>query len=146
MKREFEEIRAYIRSSDSSERYWGLILAGEQRESAVVPLATQAMLGDENTTVRAMAAWALNRVASPVTVPALIEALYDQRFDVRVQASRALVRIAKKTIPDVVVPDVVDVMCDPDHDTARHMAYLVLQLIGSEQANEAIRRYWNSSD
>lgn len=142
MKRSFEEIEEYLRSKDTQERYLGLILSGDQRELGAVPHATHALLFDENDENRAMAAWALDQICSPVTVPALIDALYDSTFEVRSNAGWALVSIAKRTIPNVVIPDVVDVMRGADRHEIRHMAYLVLYHIGGDLAQEAIRKYW----
>jgi HEAT repeat protein len=99
-------------------------------------------LHDHDGDVRAMAAWALDRLGSPETVPDLIAALYDPLFGVRSNAGWALVHIAQRNVPQVVVPDVVDVMVEGDNADARQMAYLVLRYIGCEEALEAINRYW----
>lgn len=142
MKRTADEVITHLRSKNPDQRRLGLMLAGNQCEIATVPLCSRALLTEDEHEMRALAAWALDMLCSPVTVPALIEALYDASFEVRSNAGWALVHIAQRTIPEIVVPDVVDVMRDGDHYDARQMAYLVLCNIGGQTAREAIRLYW----
>lgn len=137
------EIIEFLRSKEASKRCLGLKLAGRQLEYAALPLASRALVADNDPEVRALAAWTLDQLGSPVTVPALIEALYDPDFNVRSNAGWALVHMAERMIPQVVVPDVVDVMRDRNSSNARQMAYLVLNHIGNESARDAIRRYWH---
>ncbi len=141
MNHTLEEIIARLRATNPREKCVGLMLVGRQRLSPALGLAVQA-LSDDNDDVRAMAAWALDRLSSPVTVPALIEALYDPVFGVRSNASWALVHLAQRLIPEIVVADVVDVLRDRRSGEARQMAHITLQYIGGTMAEDAIRRYW----
>lgn len=138
-----DDILDYLRSDEPDQKYRGLALAGRRQLTAAVPYATHAMLSDDSARVRSIAAWALNQIASPVTVPALLDALSDEEFEVRSNAGWALVNIAHRTIPDVVVPDVVDVMRHAPQKHTRLMAYMVLEQVGGELAREAIRLYWS---
>lgn len=137
-----DEVITHLRSKDAQERRLGLILAGKQCEYAAVPFCSRALLTEIDDELRALAAWALDMLCSPVTVPALVEAMHDNSFDVRSNAGWALVHIAQRTIPELVIPEVIDVMRDSDSYDARQMAYLVLRNIGGETAYDAIRLYW----
>jgi HEAT repeat protein len=139
--RTLEEILPYLNSINPRERAIGLMLVGRERIHTALGQAVR-LLNDTDSEVRATAAWALDQLSSPVSVPALIEMLYDPVFTVRSNAGWALVHIAKKTVPQVVVPDVVDVLRDELDYDARQMAYLVLYHIGDETSWEAIRLYW----
>jgi hypothetical protein len=143
MRKSVEELTEYIRSDNPEERRLGLVLVGKQQEYALLPWASRLLLVDEDENIRALAAWALDKLGSPVTVPALIEALYDPAFDVRSKAGWALVHIAERTIPLVVVPDVVEVLCNKLNADARQMAYLVLHSIGDELSQQAIEMFWH---
>lgn len=131
----------FLKSSNPQERAIGLMLVGREHLYKALGQAVR-LLNDSDAEVRGTAAWALDQLSSPVSVPALIETLYDPVFSVRSNAGWALVHIAKNTLPQVVVPDVVDVLRDEFNDDARQMAYLVLFHIGDETSQEAIRLYW----
>ena len=60
-----------------------------------VPALIQA-LGDSNSAVRAVAAWALGAIGDPQAVPALIQALGDSDWDVRHAARQAIQQIKTK--------------------------------------------------
>jgi hypothetical protein len=135
------EIVDMLSHDSARQRALGLTFIGKQRCQALVEQCVSA-LHDEDGDVRAMAAWALDRLSSPKTVPDLIAALYDPLFGVRSNAGWALVHIAQRIMPQVVVPDVVDVMVEGEDEDARQMAYLVLRYIGCEESREAINRYW----
>lgn len=137
-----EKILGYLKSTSARERAIGLMLVGRSRMRPALGQAVR-LLTDQDAEVRASAAWALDQLGSPVTVPALIEALYDPMFSVRSNAGWALVHIAESTVPQVVVPDVVEVLRDMNHEDARQMAYLVLLYIGDDSAHTAIRMYWS---
>ncbi|HEX2620115.1 MAG TPA: HEAT repeat domain-containing protein [Phototrophicaceae bacterium] len=139
--RSADEIMPYLKSPNPRERAIGLMLVGRERVSAALGQTVRLMI-DADSEVRATAAWALDQLSSPVTVPALVEALYDPVFTVRSNAGWALVHIARRTLPQVVVADVVEVLRDRASDDARQMAYLVLHHIGDETSREAIRLYW----
>lgn len=145
MNHTVNEIISYLRASSPRERCVGLMLVGKQRVSPALGLAVQA-LSDDNDEVRAMAAWALDMLSSPVTVPALVEALYDPVFGVRSNAGWALVHLSHRMIPEMVVPDLIDVLRDHRNQDARQMAYLTLHHIGGELAHEAIQRYWRENN
>lgn len=142
IKKTADEVIAHLRSKDPNERRLGLMLAGKQYEYGAVPFCSRALLTEDDDEIRALAAWALDMLGSPVTVPALVEAMHDPAFDVRSNAGWALVHVAQRTIPEIVVPEVIDVMRDSDNYDARQMAYLVLRNIGGEICQEAIRLYW----
>lgn len=137
-----EKIRALLESRSASERGTGLALAGKTRCFDVTGHCVM-LLRDHDPDVRERAAWALDQLCSPQTVPALIEALTDEAFGVRSNAGWALVHMAQRNIPELVVPDVIDVLSDSHNDDARQMAYLVLHHIGGDAAQDAIKKYWN---
>lgn len=137
----FEEILVYLKSDEPDKRALGVMIVGKQRLFSGLGWVVRA-LSDEHSEVRERAAWALDMLNSPITVPALLEALYDPVFGVRSNAAWALVHIAQRTIPHVVVPEVIDVLCDQGCYNARQMAYLILYHIGDETSREAIRLYW----
>lgn len=89
-----------------------------------------------------MAAWSLDLMGSVDSIPALIAAMYDEHFDVRSGAGWALVHIAQRYIPVVVLPEVIDVLRDVDSPAAQEMAYLVLSRINHAEARRAIELYW----
>jgi hypothetical protein len=139
--RSADEIMPYLKSPNPRERAIGLMLVGRERVSAALG-QTVRLLIDDDSEVRATAAWALDQLSSPVTVPALLEALYDAEFSVRSNAGWALVHIAKRMLPQVVVPDVIEILRDRTSYDARQMAYLVLYHIDDEASREAIHLYW----
>lgn len=97
------------------------------------------LLRDSNPDVRTAAAWALDQLSDPRTKNDLVASLEDPAFDVRSAAGWALVNMGA-----LVVPDVVSVLRDSPHDGAREMAYQILVRLGGEQADEAIRLYWQA--
>lgn len=135
-----EEILILLESRVAHERALGLKLIGKMRYYSMSDICIQ-FLEDRSREVREFAAWALDQIASPEAVPYLIRALHDPAFGVRSNAGWALIHIAHRTLPNVVVPDVIDVLQGPD-ENAQQMAYLVLHHIGGETARAAIRRYW----
>lgn len=141
MKKSTEEVLTLLKSDQARERALGLALVGKL---CCYPALEQCLLllRDPDQEVRERAAWALDQLRSPVAVPALIEALCDTSFGVRSNAGWALVHLAQYTVPELVVPDVIDVLSSSDDEDARQMAFLVLQYIGGETAQDAIRRYW----
>jgi len=143
MRKSVKDILTMMQSENPRERAMALTFIGKQREYTVVQSSMMA-LQDPDGDVRAMAAWALDRlgVAATVAVPVLLEALYDPVFGVRSNAGWALVHLTRRTMPQLVVPEVVDILRFSDNDHARQMAYLVLHHIGGEVAREAIMRYW----
>lgn len=143
MEKSQAEILVLMQSPNSRERALALTFAGKQQCYAMQDQCMEA-LHDADHNVRAMAAWALDRLCSPRSVPALLDALNDPTFGVRSNAGWALVHIAERTVPEVVVPDVIDVLIMADNFNARQMAYLVLHYIGSDVARDAIQKYWRN--
>lgn len=141
MKKSTDEIRNLLESRSAAERGLGLALVGKIRCYDAIGHCVM-LLRDRDSDVRERAAWALDQLCSPQTVPALIEAMTDTSFGVRSNAGWALVHIAQRTIPELVVPDVIDVLSDSRNEDARQMAYLVLQYIGGDAAQAAIEQYW----
>ncbi|NJL57422.1 HEAT repeat domain-containing protein [bacterium] len=143
MKKTLGELMHMLDSTNPRERTLALTYIGKQRLYNALE-ACVASLKDDDDETRAMAAWALDRMGIPASaaVPALLDALRDPVFGVRSNAGWALVHLARRTLPHVVVPDVIDVLRDSDSPDARQMAYLVLHNIGGEDAHEAIARYW----
>lgn len=139
--RTLEEILPYLKSANPRERAIGLMLVGREGLQKAMSHAVR-LLVDSDEEVRATAAWTLDQLSNPVSVPALIEALYDPSFSVRSNAGWALVHIAKRTVPQVVVADVVEVLRDEYNEDAREMAFLVLYHIGDQTSREAIHLYW----
>jgi hypothetical protein len=135
------EIITLLESPEARKRGLGLTLVGKMLCYAALE-HTMAALHEEDVELRERAAWALDQLCSPVSVPALIEALNDPVFGVRSNAGWALVHLAQRTIANVVVPDVIDVLAGSQNEDARQMAFLVLHHIGGEEATDAIRRYW----
>lgn len=135
------EILALLRSTNPHERALGHRFIGTHYCYAAAEHSITA-LRDQYEEVRASAAWALDQLATPVAIPALLEALHDPTFRVRSNAGWALVHLAQRTVPEMVIPDVVDVLSESQNYDARHMAYLVLYHIGGESAEQAIKRYW----
>lgn len=143
MPKSFEEIMLLIHSAEPSRRALGMKYIGKQRYYEAIHVCVLS-LKDEEDEVRASAAWALDEFGSPDTIPELINALYDSNFGVRSNAGSALIHMARRTIPSLVIPEVVDVLRDDSNPAARHMAYLVLHHIGGAEAQEAIKHYWKT--
>ncbi len=141
MNKSSAEIIALLENPSPPDRALGLALVGKQ---LCYPALEHCLIAlqDVDQEVRERAAWALDQLSSPVCVPSLIGALYDKAFAVRSNAGWALVHLAQRTIANVVVPDVIDVLSESNDEDARQMAFLVLQHIGGEVAQEAIKRYW----
>lgn len=138
-----EEIFALLRSEVSSRQVVGLILVGKTYLYKAIPHVVR-LLTSNNEDVRITAAWTLDQLASPMTVPALLNALRDPVFSVQSNAAWALVSIAKATVPQVVVPDVVEILREETDEPAGQMAFLVLYHIDDDFAREAIELYWDN--
>ena len=94
-----------------------------------VPSLTQA-LQDENRSVRATAAWALENIGTDA-VPALIQALQNPDANVRGSAAGALGSIGEGS--EDVVPALTQTLKDPDSHV-RHSAAEALQSINTRFA------------
>ena len=138
-----EEIFALLRSEVSSRQVVGLILVGKTYLYKAIPHVVR-LLTSNNEDVRITAAWTLDQLASPMTVPALLNALRDPVFSVQSNAAWALVSIARATVPQVVVPDVVEILREETDEPAGQMAFLVLYHIDDDYAREAIELYWDN--
>ena len=141
MAKSLDDLLVQLQSDDSHERVLAVVTIGRERIHAAVRYV-EAALNDSDGEVRAMAMWSLDLLGSPATIPSLIRALYDPVFDVRSNAGWALVHLAKRIFPGLVLPDVIEVLRGDDHYDARQMAYLVLSRIGGADADDAIRQYW----
>ncbi|MGB1287403.1 MAG: HEAT repeat domain-containing protein [Aggregatilineales bacterium] len=137
-----DDIENKLESQRPGERRLGVIIAGKLRLYQLARHIVSIMHHDSDSEVRAMAAWSLDMLGSPDTVPELIGAMYDGDFGVRSNAGWALVHMAKRITPDLILPDVIDVLRDMSNPDARQMAYLVLSRIGGEHAHDAIQCYW----
>lgn len=141
MKRDVETIRKLVSSAEPHERALGLIWLARQRLYALSGELV-VRLHDKSAEVRAAAAWGLDVISDPLTISALVEAMYDDDFSVRSNAGWALVHMAERFVPELVVPEITPVLQDRYNANAREMAYLVLRNIGGELASEVIRQYW----
>lgn len=144
MEKSQTEILLLLQSPNSQERALALTFAGKQHCYTMRGRCVDA-LEDPDNDVRAMAAWALDRLGSPETIPALINALNDATFGVRSNAGWALVHMAQRMMPEIVVPDIIEILRFSDSYDARQMAFLVLHHIGGDIAEDAIQRFWRRS-
>ena len=110
MKRSPDEILSLLESDDSRERVVALVLIGRRRFLHVVEHVEAVMLFDQDNEVRSMAAWTLDVLGVPDSVPSLIQALHDPSFGVRSNAGWALVHLAQRLMFNLVVPDVIEVL------------------------------------
>ncbi|HRF93550.1 MAG TPA: HEAT repeat domain-containing protein [Aggregatilineales bacterium] len=136
-----EETLYLLTSPLAHERVLGLQYAGKYRYYDTLEACLNCLI-DPDEDVRAYSAWALDQLSKPETIPALLNALNDTSFDVRSHAGWALVHLARRTIPDMILPEVIDILSESDHEGARQMAYLILHNIGGAIAQDAIKRYW----
>ncbi len=142
MRRSPTQILKQLKSDDPRDRTVALVLIGRARLLDLSPDIIAVLEGDDEPDVRAMAAWTLDLLGVADAVPTLLAALYDPDFGVRSNAGWALVHLARRLVPQVVLPEVIDVLKDEAHPDARQMAYLVLIRIGGRDARQAIEQYW----
>jgi HEAT repeat protein len=136
-----QEIKLLLASDEASDRILALKLVGKFLHYSLAQLSIE-YLKDPDDEVREFAALAMDQLSCVEAVPDLVESLFDSSFNVRTNAGWALINISRKTLPNVVVPDVIEVLQDAADRNARQMAYLVLHHIGGESARDAIQRYW----
>jgi len=141
MPKSLDDLLLQLHSPDPHDRVLAVVTIGRERLHPAVRYVESA-LNDPDAEVRAMAMWSLDLLGSPTTIPVLLRALHDTAFDVRSNAGWALVHLAKRMFPGLVLPDVIEILRDDDDYDARQMAYLVLARIGGDVAQEAIRLYW----
>jgi HEAT repeat protein len=137
-----EEIERRMKSQSPDERRVAMVMIGKARRHELLDKVISTMQNDVDNEVRAMAAWALDLLGNVEAIPALVDAMYDRTFGVRSNAGWALVHLAQRVMPQLVLPDVIDVLQDKDHEYAREMAYLVLSNINDLDARRAIEQYW----
>lgn len=137
-----DKIRRRLNSDRADERRVGVVMIGKSRNHGMMDALIDVLKHDENDEVRAMAAWSLDLLGSADAVPDLIEAMYDPSFSVRSNAGWALVHLAQRIMPELVLSDVIDVLKDESYFPAREMAYLVLSHIKHDEAQNAIQKYW----
>jgi len=136
-------IRRQLSSGDPSQRTVALVLIAKSRIHSLTHEVVSLLEHDPSEDVRAMAGWTLDLLGDPDTVPALISAMYDKSFGVRSNAGWALVHMGRRIFPNLVVPDVIEVLKDENNHDARQMAYLVLTRVGGKAAYQAIQNYWH---
>jgi HEAT repeat protein len=141
MGKSLDDLIIQLNSIDPQDRLLAVATIGRERLHSGIR-HVEASLHDQDEDVRAMAMWALDLFGSPMTIPVLLRALHDPCFDVRSNAGWALVHLAQRMIPNLVLPEVIDILRADDNQDARQMAYLVLARIGGEEAELAIRQYW----
>ena len=142
MAQQFPDMVERLLSSPSpEERRMALITLGKLRYHRLVARVMSILQEDHDTEVRAMAAWTLDILSTPEAVPSLVQAMYDNDFGVRSNAGWALVHLASRMYPPMLLPEVIDVLYDQAHPDAQQMAYLVLKRIDHEDARRAIRDY-----
>jgi len=141
MGKSLDDLLLQLHSSDPHDRVLAVVTIGRERMHPATRFV-EAALNDADCDVRAMAMWSLDLLGSPATIPVLLRALHDPMFDVRSNAGWALVHLAKRIFPGLVLPDVIEILRDDTNNDARQMAYLVLSRIGGTEAEEAIRLYW----
>lgn len=143
MKQPLSTIMRQLKSENPSERTVALVLIGKMRVHSVIHEVVSLLELDHDEEVRAMAAWTLDLLGSPEVIPVLVSAMYDKSFGVRSNAGWALVHLAHRMMPSLVVPEVIEVLKDSKHYDARQMAYLILTRIGGKEASDAIKLYWH---
>lgn len=142
MSKSLDDVINLVINSDPAKRSLGFKYIGKHRYMDAIDFCLNALQHDEEEDVRASAAWALDQINSPDTVYDLIQALYDPCYSVRSNAGWGLVHIARRTIPQLVIPEIIDILAESTDEDARQMAYLVLHHIGGDEARRAISRYW----
>jgi HEAT repeat protein len=141
MGKSLDDLLLQLHSADPHDRVLAVVTIGRERIHSAVR-HVEGALNDLDGEVRAMAMWSLDLLGSPATIPVLLRALRDPAFDVRSNAGWALVHLAQRILPALVLPDVIEVLREEENPDARQMAYLVLSRIGGDEAYEAIRLYW----
>ncbi len=136
------DIQRRLESPHADDRRVAAVMIGKARFHDMSDALTDILAGDRDAEVRAMAAWALDLLGNVEAVPVLVDALYDEAFGVRSNAGWALVHLAERLVPQVVLPDVIDVLKDTAHFPARQMAFLVLSHIDDDDARRAIQQHW----
>lgn len=142
MRYSLEDILNRLESDQASDRRVAMVMIGKARLYNLLDVVVATLQDDTDPEVRSMAAWSLDLMGNAEAIPALIEALYDPAFSVRSNAGWALVHLGRRYLPQLVLPDVVDVLRDEHQPHAREMAYLVLANIHHRDAREAISKYW----
>lgn len=134
-------IERRLRSDNPDERRVAAVMIGKARHHDYTGALVDLLRDDSNAEVRAMAAFALDLLSSVDAVPALIGAMYDTSFDVRSNAGWALVNLARRVMPLLVLPDVIEVLEDEGSPHAQQMACLVLTRIPHDAARAALDAY-----
>lgn len=128
-------------SPEARDRQLAAATIGKLRRYDLLPDLIDLMHNDESREVRGMAAWALDLIGSPETVPALLDALYDSDFGVRSNAGWALVHLAQRFVPELLLGEVIEIIQDHETPSAQEMAYLILIRIHHIEARQAAERY-----
>lgn len=138
-----QEITSRLYSHDPDDRRVAAVMIGKARHHDYVDDLVHLLRSDLSADVRSMAAFGLDLLGSVDAIPDLIEALYDSSFDVRSNSGWALVHMAKRILPQLIIPDVVDVLCNDLHPHAQQMAALILYNIPDDDARIALDTYWD---
>jgi hypothetical protein len=111
-----------LTSDDEETRAQALNRVAVHRLSEHLDRAMELVLDDSSSTVRAKAAWALDRLNDVRALPVLIEAIHDPVWEVRSNAGWALVHLG-----ETVRPEVERILRESDNPDAQIMADLVLR-------------------
>lgn len=116
------DVEEALMSVEPERRIHALTLIAINRIEQHLGTVAKMLNGDPNEEVRERAAWALDNLNDPISIPELIIALHDPSWGVRSNAGWALVHLGS------VVKDVVRKVADESQNRdAREMARLVLE-------------------
>lgn len=113
-------LRDNLLSASTDVRRLALILIGRKRYYELTEAVIQ-RLDDDDSEVRATAAWALDQLGKTQAIPALIKAIHDPSFDVRSNAGWALVHLGTAALDPVQT-----ILRETKNPAAREMAQLIL--------------------
>lgn len=141
-----DQVLANLRHKDADVRRTTLFLVGKDRLHTAMTPAIRLMLTDPLPAVRAAAAYAVDRLGNVEAASALVAAMFDTSFEVRSNAGWGLVHLGRRRdspASRAITQQVISVLRDSNSQNAREMAYLVLLRLGGEDANAAIKQYWD---
>ncbi len=116
-----------LASDDVATRIAGALGLGEAEAVQAVPDLAAALQRDDHPHVRSTAAFALGRIESPRTTPALVQALRDGHPDVRINAAWALAEIEDR---EAVMALVQVLSNDGDARVRRAAAWALGEILG----------------
>lgn len=130
-----DHILTMLESHNSDVRQTGLLWVARHQLYDFLGDVIQ-LTQDRDPEVRACAVWVLDIMKHPAALLPLIAALYDEDYGVRSNAGWGLVHLGPLVVKDVAV-----VLRLGTHQ-AREMAYQVLNRLETEEARDAIKKYW----